>query len=474
MTPLDDEIRRHLDRRVNVDTLEPNERILMLDAIRTQVTTPRHATVWSWPASRWFGAAASGLAVILVAALVIRSPIAPVPVAPSSFRSAQGTAGAVPTTSTLAPPAVGTGTEPTPAASPPVTALRWSVEPFLPESAAQPAAITEVGSRLIVTGSDEDGRRPIDSAPAAWYSDDDGVTWDSASIIGDDADRRPQALGSVAGNDDLLLSLGWVYLGGGNDANRQSVLWASTDRGVTWERITGDAVPPRLHDLAAGGPGFVAVGNANPSNSGLPDLDPPHAAVWVSADGLEWERIDEAGFQLARMNAITERDGLLVAAGSQRVGEDGRPAIWRSLDGRQWSRVELSASPGAVRSVAGDPDLFVAVGGSIQEGTVVWLSPDGLTWTAQVLDPMPGGRATGVAVNGIGFVAIGTSAQTAGGLGSVWFAPVGGAASPQTVRAYMYDVVGAGNRFVGLGTGCGPQTDCLVSHFLVIGRPVAP
>lgn len=387
----------------------------------------------------------------------------------------------------LDPPASIVDAEPSPSefplptnipAPPPITELRWSVEPFLPESAAQPAAITEVGGRLIVTGSDQDGpvRRPIDSRPAAWYSDDDGVTWDGASIIGDDADRRPQALGSVAGNEDLLLSLGWVHLGGGSDADRRSVLWASTDRGATWERIPGDAVPPRLHDLAAGGPGFVAVGNANPSNSGLPDLDPPHAAVWVSADGQEWERIDGAGFQLARMNAITERDGLLVAAGSQRIGEDDRPAIWRSSDGRQWSRVELSASPGWVRSVAADQDWFVAVGGSIQEGqrTVAWLSPDGLTWTSQVLDPMPGGRATGVAVNGIGFVAIGTSAQTVDGLGSVWFAPVGGAASRQTVRAYMYDVVGAGNRFVGLGGSCGPQADCLVSHLLVIGRPVAP
>lgn len=356
-------------------------------------------------------------------------------------------------------------TAPTPTTSPPVTELRWSVDAFLPESGAQPGAIARVGDRLIVTGSDQDG-------PAAWYSDDGGADWQRASVIGDRGDQRPMALGNVAGNADRLLSLGWVNVGA-NDADRRSVLWASTDLGTTWERVPDDALPPRLHDIAAGGPGFVAVGNANPSNSGGPDLDPPHAAVWVSPDGQEWEPLpDEASFQLSRINSITERDGMLVAVGSHRVGEEDLPTIWRSPDGRQWSRVELSASPGAVESIAVGPDGFVAVGSSTQGGqrAMAWLSPDGATWTSETLDQMAGGVATGAAVNGLGFVAIGTSTQTVDVPGLVWFAPVGGAASQQDIGADVYGLVGTGNRFIGVGH-CGPLADCY-SHFLVIGRPV--
>lgn len=353
----------------------------------------------------------------------------------------------------------------TPSTSPEAVDLHWSVEAFLPETGAQPGAIGRVGDRLIVTGRDRDGS-------AAWYSDDGGADWQRASIVGGDDEGRPVALGAVAGGADRLLSLGWVTVGA-NDADRRSVLWASTDAGMTWERIADDAVPLRLHDLTSGGPGFVAVGNANPSNSGGPDLEPPHAAVWVSADGREWERLpDEAAFQLSRVNAITGRAGTLVAVGSVRVGEEDVPAIWRSSDGRQWSRAQLSASPGAIESIAAGPNGFVAVGSSSEDGqrAMAWLSADGETWAALTLDEAGGGVATGVAVNALGFVAIGTSTQSVDAPRFVWFVPAGGVASRQDATAEVSDVVGTADLFIGVG-GCGPLADCY-SHSLVIGRPV--
>lgn len=346
--------------------------------------------------------------------------------------------------------------------SPTATDLRWSVEPFLPGTEAVPIAIAEVGGRLIVTGNDRDG-------PAAWYSDDDGATWVRASIE-DDGEGRLRGLGSVVGNEERLLSLGWVYLGGGADANRRSVLWASTDLGATWEQIQGQSVPPRIHDLVVGGPGFVAVGNANPSNSGLPDIDPPHAGIWVSVDGIGWKPIpDEASFQLSRMNEISVRDGLLVAAGSYRVGADDRPAIWRSSDGRQWSRVELSTSPGSAQSIAGGPDGFVAVGSSTAGGQMAtaWASPDGTSWTAEILDTMVGRFATEVAMNDVGFVATGHSWTEISGF--AWVFDVGGVIQQQEIGAVVWDLVGMRDQFVGVGD-CGPTAYCF-SNYLIIGRP---
>lgn len=349
---------------------------------------------------------------------------------------------------------------PPPLATP--TELTWSVEPFQPGVGAQ-LAIREVDGRLIVTGSDQD-------RPAAWYSDDQGATWSRASI-GDDGDQIPRGLGTVAGDSDLLLSAGWVHLGGGNDANRRSVLWASTDLGATWERIEGDGAPPRIHDLVAGGPGFVAVGNANPSNSGLPDLESPHAAIWLSTDGQNWEQLpDEGSLQLSRIEAITERDGRLVAVGSHGFDEYVLPAVWTSLDGREWSREDLSDSMGAANAVATGPRGFVIVGisGTRQQNAASWLSPDGVIWTDYVSQEV-GTTAFGVAANEYGFVAIG-SAESGQTHGWTWFVPYRGAPSTQTIDAAVQDLVATAGGFVGVGRRCGPNVDCPDISMLVIGR----
>ena len=339
--------------------------------------------------------------------------------------------------------------------------LAWSVEPFQAEVGAQ-LNIAEVDGRLIVTGSDRDG-------PAAWYSDDDGATW-SRSSVGEDDDARSRALGKVAGGSDLLLSAGWVQLGA-NDADRMSALWASTDRGVSWERIEGDRVPPRIHDLVAGGPGFVAVGNANPSNGGLPDLEDPHAAIWVSADGRVWEQLpDEGAFQLARIEGIAERDGLLVAVGSHGFDEYVLPAAWTSSDGREWRREDISDSNGAAHAIAPGPNGFVAVGtsGTTTSSARSWLATDGI-WT-EYEGAKVGTAAFGVAVNEFGFVAIGT-ARSGQAYGWTWFVPIRGASSTQTIDVAVQDLVATTGGFVGVGRRCGPNADCLDVSMLVIGRP---
>lgn len=349
-----------------------------------------------------------------------------------------------------------------PSSSPETVALRWSVQEFLPESGAQPGALAAIGDRLIVTGADQDG-------PAAWFSDDDGGTWQRASVGGGDDQGRPMTMGTVVGAPSRLLSLGWVTLSA-NHADRRSVLWTSTNVGLTWERVPGDSVPPRLHDLAAGGPGFVAIGNANPSNAGLPDVDPPHAAVWLSVDGQDWERLaDDAVFQLARMNELAGREGLLVAVGSRRIGEDDVPATWRSSDGRRWSLVELASAPGAVEGVAAGPEGFDAVGSADQLATA-WRSADGVTWTSETIDHTAGTTATGVAANRAGVVAFGISTQLIDVPGFVWFAPVGGPPSRQDVGTDLRDVTAVGDGFAAVG-GCQAWGDCF-SDYLVFARPM--
>ncbi|MEX2547441.1 MAG: hypothetical protein WD830_06575 [Chloroflexota bacterium] len=226
--------------------------------------------------------------------------------------------------------------------------------------------------------------------------------------------------------------------------------------------------------------GFVAIGNANPSNSGLPDLEPPHAAVWLSTTGETWNRLpDEAVFELSMMNDIATRNGQLVAVGSHRLGTEDRPTAWTSLDGREWSRTELSSSLGFMYGVAAGPEGFVAVGSSGRGrlGPTAWLSTDGVTWTAQALDEAAEGVAHEVAVNESGFVAAGGSAQV-DSHGFVWFAPVGGSAEEQSVRADIHGIVATESGFVGVGSGCTPfggtaLADCPTSSYVVIGFPTA-
>jgi hypothetical protein len=111
-------------------------------------------------------------------------------------------------------------------------------------------------------------------------------------------------------------------------------VWTSVD-GLEWDQA---ALPDgnagvKVRDVTIGGPGLVAVGDDWGSGS-------VRAAVWLSSDGREWERVHDSGFDPGRMWLVGATDQGLVAFGDDCLcihGNEQR-VIWTSTDGREWLR----------------------------------------------------------------------------------------------------------------------------------------
>ncbi len=175
-----------------------------------------------------------------------------------------------------------------------------------------------------------------------------------------------------------------------------------------------------MEGVVAAGPGLVAVGS-----------DGRNAAVWTSADGYTWARVqsDELvpnGRPPMSMLGVTRGGPGLVAVGYEgtRFGglaEGARAAVWTSIDGSTWSRVPhdelVFGGEGGqwMKSVtAGGPGL-VAVG-TDGSGAAVWTSVDGLAWSRVPQDENifgstrgQGSGMVGVSTGGPGLVAVGSS-----------------------------------------------------------------
>jgi hypothetical protein len=173
-----------------------------------------------------------------------------------------------------------------------------------------------------------------------------------------------------------------------------AAVWTSPD-GRTWSRVvagagvfgddseSGDVEGSQIIlDVGAGRVGIVAVG----ADGKAGDYD---AAVWVSVNGEEWERVphDEAifggsGSQVA--NAVVHFEDAVVVVGESA----GKAQAWISYDGREWARASFVGAPGddeteltAMSDVAFWEGGLVAVGSAGSgSGPAVWLSGDGITW----------------------------------------------------------------------------------------------
>ena len=157
-----------------------------------------------------------------------------------------------------------------------------------------------------------------------------------------------------------------------------SAVWTSAD-GIDWRRVPDAPVLAQgaMASVAAGGPGYVAVGSA---------LDSKAALVWLSADGRTWELAPAQDSLVYHGLGITMADVVagpdrLVAVGHFLFGQQfGQGTAWTSPDGQTWTRMPDQASFGQ-----GEPQAVIPDGaGYVATGTVgapdnyiptVWLSP---------------------------------------------------------------------------------------------------
>ena len=247
-------------------------------------------------------------------------------------------------------------------------------------------SVTSGGPGLVAVGYDQSGGF---SDAAVWVSSD-GLTWDRVphdeSVFGG---AGVQEMWSVTSGGPGLVAVGLDRAVRGADA----AVWVSSD-GLAWDRLPhdqsafGGADVQEMWSVTSGGPGLVAVGSDR-TESGA------DAAVWVSSDGLTWDRLphDESVFGgegFHEMFSVTRGDRGFVAVGHHQTGSDHDAAVWTSGDGMTWSRVVHNESvfggpsnQDMANVTRGGPG-FVAVGSDWSANdfnAAVWISSEGFAWS---------------------------------------------------------------------------------------------
>lgn len=212
---------------------------------------------------------------------------------------------------------------------------------------------------------------------------------------------------------------GYVVAGEAKDAagTPEAVLWFSTDlsKFTRSKKLPQGGAGVRIHDVTAGGPGFVAVGG---HGSG----DDESGVVWTSKDGLNWTARDRVLLPDATstgLRQIVSYGKQLVAVGTAQLGGSRKAfAAVSSDEGESWQTALLPATQAAaVYDLAVAEQGIVAVGWHGVPGSgdsAAWTSSDGLVWERQDLaGDRLGGEGmqwlTAVSVNGSQVVGLGRS-----------------------------------------------------------------
>jgi hypothetical protein len=271
---------------------------------------------------------------------------------------------------------------------------------------------------------------------ALWRSPN-GLAWERIAPGG--LDPTIHVPTSVAALPD-----GWLLVGMSR-VEPGSTIWRSDD-GEAWEpvlEVDEAGSWPAIGAVVTPPTGFVAVGTV------VGDGGTYDGAVWSSSDGRTWERIavddpalvGEGEVQLYRAWSHAGgllATGLLGTADQRRECEDlvgmvasldhrppvrpldatscqpGEERTWASTDGRVWQRIDPGAGAGPQPTefrviTAGGPGLVLLGESSMPASpdTMLYTSPDGVTWTA--LDdgvPMLDDVAVGLVVRGGSIVAV--------------------------------------------------------------------
>lgn len=252
----------------------------------------------------------------------------------------------------------------------------------------------------------------------------------------------------------------------------EAVAWTSRD-GATWYRSVvvrphgGDAiVAERMTAVLAHEGGLLAGGSAGP------ELLERRARFWTSVDGTAWDPVpDDPGFDGAEVAAIARvRDGF-VALGRLGDGQRATGSIaWRSADGITWQRMDDAALAGGLAVAIGvTEDRLVAVGSDLDEReAVAWWSGDGgASWERVPAEEsrLHFGqkiRFTDLVVTSRGYVAVGNFVGVQYGQGTSWLSPNGLAWTRGPLQAALGQgepeaVISIGERLVAVGSRGAPD-----------------
>lgn len=333
----------------------------------------------------------------------------------------------------------------------------------------------------------------------------DPEAWPTMTVGGTILDRPPGV------HDRRLLavthgSAGFVAVGYDERGPvRDGIAWHAPD-GLAWQPAANPEAFAgiEVHDVAAGGPGYVAIGT-RPGEPHLgilprpaiftsvdgrqwtvaPDaagdgewyadgivsgprgliawgaFHPEDTFAWFSADGTDWDRrlLGDLGLERASWSVVVpDGDGWL-AGGSV---DGARPAVFSSPDGRSWATTELPTTQSnhrghvdrlvvatAARIVTGDDAAPCSPLASCAASTVRWWSGDRSGW-GLMPDPAPPDPAPFdvlAPAAGRGLVSLSDRHLLASPDGWTWTE----LADPAMAGTLVNDVVVAGDLVVGVG-----------------------
>jgi (2Fe-2S) ferredoxin len=182
------------------------------------------------------------------------------------------------------------------------------------------------------------------------------------------------------------------------------VVWTSPTSAGKWAR-TWDAGGVVL------GSGTIQQLVVGPRGLLLFDWGTAGTALWASSDAKTWSRVQvpEKLAQLMAVDVVVGR-GLVMAVVINKFTGTGGDQIWLSRDGISWTAAPQFSTPPVLNAVAVTPTGFVVGGVDSLSGTgrpTVWTSADGTSWYRTVL-AQDAGRIVSVAAEGSLLVAAGT------------------------------------------------------------------
>lgn len=296
-------------------------------------------------------------------------------------------------------------TTPSPAASPEDV---WTEAAEL--AGVSLATVTAGGPGVLVGGCANPDPEGWCLEAGVWTSAD-GRTLTPATV------ERPEGagIGRIVAVPGGYVALGSerVKLAGEGEALLRAAMWRSAD-GRDWRRVEDETFTNRsLGDVIPWNGGLLALGWNAPYASEYHGF-----ALWRSSDGDDWQLVSSEtlpGIELVS-GLLVGPDGL-VAWGPRSTWVSGSEmgGVVRSIDGIVWTRTpdQASLAKAEILGVALEDGRYVAVGVSGLPGEepvvpAAWISEDGVTWTRVA---PPSGTAAGamrdVWSTGTGFVASG-------------------------------------------------------------------
>ena len=205
-------------------------------------------------------------------------------------------------------------------------------------------------------------------------------------------DVAPTSFGWVAGGTRLNIPGPDATIAPGDNPLahlNSAAIWTSSD-GLNWTR-TADGPEfdgARIHTIIAQGTGALAFGSGGVC---LPDACsglPPNGGtiVWRSSDGSKWERLGHTGLEAGAVMDVIETKTGMIAIGfvadrqnkpdTDSFSDPTDAIVWLSPDGESWTEVEHLPVADRLQFIAADGEQLVAMGGGILHADA-WASADG-------------------------------------------------------------------------------------------------